>query len=114
MGSQIGVWAFLVLPIACSQAIDRFGYEQPPQSLLGRLGPVGGWDPYGGGLLRWWNPCCFPRCGAPDDYCRKPLPKVCWPPYPPYYIWGAPAQASHDQESTPMSPTAEPRQATSR
>ena len=46
------------------------------------------WQPYDGGLLRWWNPCCFPRCGAPDDYCRKPLPNVCWPPYPPYYTAG--------------------------
>ena len=55
-----------------------------------RLGPVGGWSPYGGGLLHWWNPCCFPCAGAPDDYCRKPLPKVCWPAYPSYYIWGPP------------------------
>jgi hypothetical protein len=51
---------------------------------------VGGCDPYGGGLLHWWNPHCFPSGGAPDNYCRKPLPKVCWPPYPPYYIWGPP------------------------
>jgi hypothetical protein len=57
---------------------------------LKRLNPVGGWHPYGGGLLHWWNPCCFPRCGAPDDYCRKPLPKVCWPPHPPDYTWGPP------------------------
>jgi hypothetical protein len=55
-----------------------------------RLGPAGGWDPYGGGLLHWWPPHCFPRCGGPDDYCRKPLPRVCVPPYPPYYIWGPP------------------------
>jgi hypothetical protein len=58
-----------------------------------RLGPVGGWCPYGGGLLRWWPPRCFPRCGGPDDYCRKPLPPVCWPPYPPYYIWQLPESA---------------------
>jgi hypothetical protein len=63
----------------------------PPQEcLLKRLAPVGGWHPYGGGLLHWWNPHCFPRSGAPDDYCRKKLPNVCWPPYPPYYIWGPP------------------------
>jgi hypothetical protein len=53
---------------------------------LKRLCPTGGWNPYGGGLLRWWNCNCFPCCGAPDDYVRKPLPKVCWPAYPPYYI----------------------------
>ena len=63
----------------------------PPQDcFLKRLGPVGGWHPDGGGLLRWWPRHCFPRCGAPDDYCRKPLPSVCWPPYPPYYIGGPP------------------------
>jgi hypothetical protein len=64
--------------------------EPPPGCLLGQLGPAGGWFPYGGGLLHWWPPHCFPRCGAPDDYCRKSLPPVCWPPYPPYYIWGPP------------------------
>jgi hypothetical protein len=63
----------------------------PPQpGFLQRLHPAGGWHPDGGGLLHWWNPQCFPCCGAPDDYCRKPLPRVCWPPYPPYYIWGPP------------------------
>jgi hypothetical protein len=63
----------------------------PPQDhFLQRLAPVGGCHPYGGGLLHWWDPHCFPRGGAPDDYCRKPLPCVCWPPYPPFYIWGPP------------------------
>lgn len=63
----------------------------PPQErFCQRLAPVGGWMPYGGGLLRWWNPCCFPHGGAPDDYCRKPLPKVCRPSYPPFYTWGPP------------------------
>jgi hypothetical protein len=61
----------------------------PEDGFLSRLAPVGGWCPYGTGLLHWWPRCCFPRCGAPDDYYRKPLPKVCWPPYPPYYIFGA-------------------------
>ena len=64
-------------------------YCEPPQDcVLKRLAPAGGWCPYGGGLLHWWNPHCFPCGGAPDDYCPKPLPRVCWPPYPPYYIWG--------------------------
>jgi hypothetical protein len=64
--------------------------EPPGGNFLDRWAPVGGWDPYGGGLLHWWPRHCFPRGGAPDDYCRKPLPRVCWPPYPPYYIWGPP------------------------
>jgi hypothetical protein len=61
-----------------------------PESFLQCLAPAGGWCPYGAGFLHWWPRCCFPRCGAADDYCRKPLPNVCWPPYPPYYIWGPP------------------------
>jgi hypothetical protein len=64
--------------------------EPVPAAGVGRPGPAGGWFPYGGGLLHWWPPHCFPCAGAPDDYCRKPLPRVCWPPYPPYYIWGPP------------------------
>ena len=69
---------------------DRGPGEPRQQHFLQRLHPVGGWNPYGGGLLHWWNPHCFPcQCGGPDDYCRKPLPRVCWPPYPPYYICGA-------------------------
>jgi hypothetical protein len=57
---------------------------------LQHLGPAGGWHPYGGGLLHWWDPHCFPRCGTPDNYCRKPFPRVCWPSYPPFYLWGTP------------------------
>jgi hypothetical protein len=55
-----------------------------------RLGPAGGWRPYGGGILSWWNPHCFPHAGAPDDYCRKSLPNVCWHSYPPFYTYGPP------------------------
>jgi hypothetical protein len=58
---------------------------------LQRVAPASGWFSNGGGRLSWWDPYCFPRCGGPDDYCRKPLPAVCWPPYPPYFIWGPPA-----------------------
>jgi hypothetical protein len=59
----------------------------PPQEcFLERLAPVGGWHPYGTSMLHWWPCHCFPCGGAPDDYCRKPLPRVCWPPYPAYYI----------------------------
>jgi hypothetical protein len=64
--------------------------EPSPECGLKRWGPAGGWHPYGGGLLHWWPRHCFPCVGAPDDYCRKPLPRVCWPSYPPYYTWGPP------------------------
>lgn len=69
---------------------DHGSMESPQDWLqkrhpVGDWHPVGGWHPYGGGLFHWWNPQCFPRCGNPDDYCRKPLPRTCWPPYPPYY-----------------------------
>jgi hypothetical protein len=64
--------------------------ESAQEGFLQRLGTAGGWHSYGGGLLRWWDPHCFPRGGTPDNYCRKTLPAVCWPPYPPYYIWAPP------------------------
>ncbi len=62
----------------------------PEDCFLKNVHPVGGWHLYGGGLLHWWPRHCFPCCGAPNDYCRKPLPPICWPPYPPYYTWGPP------------------------
>jgi hypothetical protein len=64
--------------------------EPAPSCFLQAWRPAGGFSPYGGGLLHWWDPNCFPCWCAPDDYCRKPLPKVCWPDYPSYYIWGPP------------------------
>lgn len=84
--------AFLILPITVGWAVGGEPETCAPvvPNLLQRWHPVGGWNPYGGGLLHWWNSCCFPHCGAPDDYCRKTLPRVCWPPYAPYYIWGPP------------------------
>ncbi len=60
---------------------------QPGPGSQKQVGPAGGWFPYGGGLLGWWNPHCFPCGGAPDDYCRKELPNVCRPAYPPWYFW---------------------------
>jgi hypothetical protein len=94
-----------VLMILVAAARGRGGEPEccpPPQdSFLQRLHPVGGWAPYGGGLLHWWDPHCFPRCGGPDDYCRKPLPRVCWPPsYPPYYTWGLPESCSPHGKDT--------------
>jgi hypothetical protein len=75
---------------------------EPSQDVfLKQVAPAGGWFPYGGGLLHWWNPGCFPRCGAPDDYCRKPLPPVCRPPYPCFYTWGPP-EISCPQSNSPL------------
>ncbi|HTU23453.1 MAG TPA: hypothetical protein VMG10_35785 [Gemmataceae bacterium] len=74
-------WACAGAPPCCEPSVTGF---------FQRLTPAGGWCPYGGGLLHWWSPHCFPRCGGPDDYCRKKLPRLCWPPYPSYYIWGPP------------------------
>jgi hypothetical protein len=83
--------ALLALIAALSASAGEPPCCEPPRAcFLRQLGPTGGWCPYGGGLIRWWPAHCFPRCGAPDDYCRKSLPCVCWPPYPPYYIWGPP------------------------
>jgi len=86
------MWA-LVLTLMMTGA-PIFGGEpascEPPQQFLQRLQPVGGWHAFGGGMLFWWPHHCFPCGGAPDDYCRKPPPQVCWPPYPSYYIGGPP------------------------
>ncbi len=92
MKSQIATWTLVLSLIATGRALggDREYCPPPEHSLCKRVCPVGGWNPYGGGLLHWWKRDCFPRCGGPDDYCRKPCPNVCWPAYPPYYIWGPP------------------------
>ena len=80
----------LTVSVACQAlANDPRCCPPPQQGILKRCQPVGGWHPYGP-MLGWWNPHCFPRCGAPDDYCRKNLPNLCWPNYPPFYQWGPP------------------------
>jgi hypothetical protein len=92
MRRSVWVIALLLTPGAGGRgyAGDHDCCEPAEPCWLKRLGPVGGWHPYGGGLLHWWNPHCFPCGGAPDDYCRKPLPCACWPAYPPYFTWGPP------------------------
>jgi hypothetical protein len=81
---------FMLSAASTGQAGEHYCCPPPEGNFLQRVSPVGGWDPYGGCLLRWWPRHCFPCVGAPDDYCRKPLPRLCWPPYPPYYQWGPP------------------------
>jgi len=85
----VSLWGVAMLVGASARAKGGEAYETRPGSprFLRRFGPAGGWHPDSGGLWHWWNPHCYPRCGGPDDYCRKPPPNVCWPSYPPYYIW---------------------------
>jgi hypothetical protein len=92
MRRRAWIGAALVALLAANGAVggEPPCWEPALACFLRQLAPAGGLFPYGGGLLHWWPEHCFPRCGAPDDYCRKPLPNVCWPPYPPCYIGGAP------------------------
>src|SRR5438045_1372672 len=77
--------------------------DPPEGRFLERLKPVGGWHPYGGGLLHWWPKHCFPCSSAPDDYCRKPLPRVCWPCWPSWYTQGPPEICYPQSSCTPAS-----------
>ena len=90
MNRQVWIGLLLIALIAGGWAVggEPQCCVQSRPDILQRWHPVGGWNRYGGGLLRWWNPDCFPCCGAPDDYGRKPLPRVCWPAYPSSYTWG--------------------------
>ncbi len=56
------------------------GAEPPPR--LQRWHPAGGWNPYGGGVLHWWNRSWYALCGTPDDYGRKPPPPFRGSPCP--------------------------------
>jgi hypothetical protein len=102
----IGAAVAVLTAVAPGRGAEPPCCEPPRDSFLQRVGPAGSWHPYGGGLLSWWPRDCFPCGGAPDDYCRKSLPRVCWPPYPPYYIWG-PAETCPPQHTCrPASPEA--------
>jgi hypothetical protein len=89
MRSQLPMWTILLTLISCGRGLGgEFGEgdEPPRRHFLQRIHPAGGWDPYGGGIFHWWNPHCFPCQTVPDDYCRKPLPRVCWQPSAPSYV----------------------------
>ena len=90
MRSHFTILAFVLTLIMYDRALcgePEYGVSAQ-QGFLQRVHPAGGWNPYGGGLLHWWNPNCFACQAGPDNYCRKPIPCMCWPTYPPYYIWG--------------------------
>jgi hypothetical protein len=86
---QLTVFLIGVLPATGLLGGDPAKYDSPHLRAFGHFAPAGGWNP-GGGLLHWWPKCCFPQCGACDDYCRKPLPYVCGPVYSHYYTFGPP------------------------
>jgi hypothetical protein len=93
MRHLVWIGALLLIPTVADRVRAGDPHACAPPDAVGwlkRWHPVGGWDPYGGGLLHWWNPHCFPCAGGPNDYGRKYLPDVCWPPYPPYFQWGSP------------------------
>jgi len=81
------LWALATSLVICASAMaGEQWYRDPGHGhVLQRFHPVGGWHPDSGGLWHWWNADCFPGCGGPDDYCRKPPPCVCRPFYPPFY-----------------------------
>jgi hypothetical protein len=81
----IGVCFAVLVTASGGLSAEPTGNQPPQEGFFKRFVPAGGWCPDTGGLLHWWNPDCFPRCSGPDDYCRKPLPRVCWPApaYPP-------------------------------
>ena len=98
MRNQVAMLTIFFTLFSCGQGVGGEGGESapaPPRHIFQRARPVGGWNPYGGGVFHWWNPHCFPCQSAPDDYCRKPLPNVCWPAYPPYYTAGPPEIGWH-------------------
>ena len=75
--SEIGI--ALIVTLANPSVFAEAPRTQGPHGsthFLHRLGPVGGWNPDGGGLFHWWNPDCFVNPCTPDDYCRKPLPRL--------------------------------------
>jgi hypothetical protein len=89
MNSSARRWAILLILIlvVCGQLIA--GEPETKKPFLKWIGPAGGYNPDGGGLFHWWNPGCFPWCGGPDDYHRKPMVHYCWPAPPEPWVYPA-------------------------
>jgi hypothetical protein len=75
------LWAALLTATMCAAAHagDTVDEDNQHPNFFARLKPRGGWNPDGRGIFHWWNPHCYPRSCAPDDYCRKPMPNLCRP-----------------------------------
>src|SRR5262249_24841104 len=85
MERKTGFGTVLIVFLANTSAFAGGPWMQGPTTpthFLGRLAPVGGWNPDRPGLLHWWDPDCFVYPCTPDDYCRKPLPPLHCPPRP--------------------------------
>jgi hypothetical protein len=89
-GIMCSTFTLAISQLSCGGEPAQF--EPQPQQFRCRFTPIGGWNPYGGGLFHWWNPNCFPRPCGPDDYIRKPLPRVCYPARSPNHAPHAPVQ----------------------
>src|SRR5262249_12093922 len=109
---RLGWVAALLLAIVAARCPAGEPAHAAPcdQYFLERVAPAGGWFPYGGGLLCWWDPDCSPRCGCPDDYHRKRLPCVCWPRCTPCCVVpaAAPAPPVHVTRKPPAAPERTP------
>src|SRR5262245_4402137 len=71
--------------VACAQGPDQGPRREPASpAIISNEGPACGLLPPGSKSCGWTT-SCFPRCNCPDDYCPNPLPRQCWPPYPPFY-----------------------------
>jgi hypothetical protein len=77
-GARICAVALLVMTSTAARAGDTGPGEVDRPHFLSRLGPRGGCNPDGRGIFHWWNRDCYPRPCGPDNYCRKPMPDLCW------------------------------------
>src|SRR5581483_998009 len=77
--------------------------QEPARTPAASVATCAGGLPCGQNSLHWTH-SCFPGCGCPDDYCPNPLPRQCWPPYPPFYLCvpagdcGRPCACSPDKD----------------
>jgi hypothetical protein len=80
-----GIGIVLGVILATTPAFAQGPCTQGPNNAshpLCRFGPAGGWNPDGRGLFHWWDRDCFTRPCTPDDYCRKPMPRLYCTPRP--------------------------------